>query len=114
MVHILYCTAPETWFESLEGLLLARRVNSLLSSAQLAVVYWKHLVLDTPCLPEYFCWRGVIVIQGAKMFESISSNVKYLSRENHCNGNPEWINGKTVYSVAFEIYFMWRLCSHIC
>lgn len=47
------------------------------------------------------------------MFESILSIVKYLSRENHYNGNPEWINGKTVLSVAFEFYFMQRLCSHI-
>lgn len=87
----------ETWFESVDSLVLAQSTNSLLSSAQLVVVYWKHLVLDTLCLPEYFRWRGVMVIRGAKMFESILSTVNCLSRENNCNGSPEWINGKEHY-----------------
>ena len=101
---ILYGTTIETQFECLESLLVALRVNSLVSSAQLAVVYGKHLDLDTSCLPEYLRWRGIIVIWGAKMFESILSTVKYLFRENHCNGNPQWIYGKTEHSDAFQIY----------
>ncbi len=111
VLHSLFCTASRT-FISLEGLLLAHRARSLFTSAQLDGVYWKHLFFDNPSLLACFPWRGVTLslTQGAKMFESVLSTMKYISRENHHNGSSGWINGKTIFCCS-RGFFLWSLCS---
>lgn len=72
---------------------MAQTSNSLLGSAQLALVYLKKSGFRYPVPPRVFllAWGNSDYV--ANMFESILSTVKCLSRENNCNVSPERMIG---------------------